>query len=127
MSENSYTFTNWDEKTSSSEDGHSVAHAAVTFVYSGAITGTGTSNLLMHYRPDGTGTFIGLEQVTGTVDGRQGSFVLSHRGHYGPDGIHDEMAVVAGSATGDLTGWTGTLVADATEGQQEVPYSLTCP
>lgn len=126
MSDGTYTYTSWDEKVSSKvDDGPSTATAAVTFVYNGVIKGEGKADLLMFYGADGFGTFIGYEQVVGTVDGRSGSFVWRHEGTYDANGIKDTIEVVPGSGTGELAGFGGTCFAEAVAGQTDVPYSLT--
>jgi len=59
---------------------------------------------------EGAGGYTALEQVTGTLDGRHGSFVLLHHGLM----VHGEttdwgVTVVPDSATGELTGLSGEM------------------
>ena len=41
-----------------------------------------TFGALMFYRADGTSTYVGVMHITGTLDGRRGSFVLQGQGSY---------------------------------------------
>lgn len=126
MAHGTYTYTKWDEKVVSEvEGGPKVAHAEVVFVYNGLITGEGRARFLLQYLPDGTGTFIGYEQVTGSVDGKAGSFVLSHNGTYDSNGISLTFEVLAGTGTGELSGLAATGSAAAAGGEKDVPYTLT--
>lgn len=63
---------------------------------------------LMFYRTDGTSSYVTLMQVTGTLDGRTGSFVLRGDGAYDGTAARGRSEVVAGSGTDGLTGITGT-------------------
>jgi len=85
----------------------------------GSIEGTVSDRWLMSYTSDGTAHFVGMTAVTGTVDGRSGTFVLQHTGRFDADGLHTDFTVVPGSGTGDLTGiaGAGTFVYTGAEGE----------
>ena len=53
--------------------------------------------------------YVAIERVTGTLGGRQGSFILQHSGHSNPAGQSLEINVVADSGTGELKGLTGSM------------------
>jgi hypothetical protein len=53
--------------------------------------------------------YVAIERVTGTLAGRQGSFVLQHSGHSNPAGQSLEINVVADSGTDQLKGLSGTM------------------
>ena len=59
-------------------------------------------------RPASAG-YVAIERVTGTLAGRQGSFVLQHSGHSNPAGQSLEINVVADSGTDELKGLSGTM------------------
>ena len=59
-----------------------VTRAVVAKTYSGDIDGTSTTEWLMSYAEDGSATFVGMERISGTVGGRDGSFVVKHDGKY---------------------------------------------
>lgn len=59
-----------------------LTEALVAKKYSGGIEGTSTTKWLMAYTPDATATFVGIERVTGSVDGHRGTLVLLHDGTF---------------------------------------------
>src|SRR5215472_12447739 len=57
----------------------------------------------------GTAGYVAMEQVTGTLHGRRGSFALQHFGSM-QDGRFDlKVQAVPGSGTGELEGIAGEL------------------
>ena len=67
-----------------------------------------------------------LMQITGTLDGRTGSFVLTGSGNYDGTTAAGESRIVPGSGTGDLAGTTGTLEIGEIhdDGRHEVRFTL---
>ncbi len=59
-------------------------------------------------KPESAG-YVAIEQVTGTLHGRTGSFMLQHSGHSSPAGQSLSINVIADSGTGDLAGLSGTM------------------
>ena len=57
----------------------------------------------------GAGVYVAVDRVTGTLDGRGGSFLMAHRGIRNADGQSLDIVIVPGSGTGQLTGITGTV------------------
>ena|SRR5690242_13545371 len=99
---------NWDEKpTRELADGHKVNRADITFGGTGDGLSSGTADGLMYYRPDGTGSYLMVMHLVGTLDGREGSFVLSGDGTFDGTTARSRLAVVEGSGTGALAGIRG--------------------
>ena len=69
---------------------------------------------LMFYRADGTSTYVTLMHITGTLDGRPGSFVLQGHGSYDGRAARGQSQVVEGSGTGELAGLSGTAQSEST-------------
>ena len=57
----------------------------------------------------GSGGYVALERVTGTLQGRNGSFVLQHRGVMDRGAQQLSVTVVPDSGTGALAGLTGSM------------------
>ena len=74
------------------------------------------------------GAYVAMERVTGTLDGRAGSFALVHRALL-RDTVPQEwtVAVVPGSGTGELAGLEGTLEVSVREGQHHYAFAYTLP
>ena len=102
--------TAWSPVTvSEPADGPAVVRISVEESFSGDIEGVGAADLLQVLRADGSASFVAIERVTATLAGRSGSFVLQDAGTLAADGVVDgDWFVVAGSATGELSGLRGT-------------------
>ena len=57
----------------------------------------------------GAGAYVAIDRVTGTLDGRSGSFLMAHRGIANADGQQLDIVIVPGSGTGQLSGITGSV------------------
>ena len=98
----------WDEQPyQESGDDAKMTAAHVVYRYRGSIEGESITEYLMSYRPDGTGVYVGLERIAGSVGGRAGSFVLQHTGTFAQHGVTGTFQVVPESGTGDLRGLRG--------------------
>ena len=75
---------------------------------------------LMFYRADGTSTYVTLMHLTGTLDGRRGSFVLQGHGTYDGTTARGQSHVVEGSGTGELAGLSGT--AESVSTHDDYPF-----
>jgi hypothetical protein len=78
--------------------------------FEGGLQGASVVEMLASNAGDqASGGYVALERVTGTLDGRRGSFVLQHSGTMSPGAMHVDVQVTPGSGTGELTGLTGRL------------------
>ena len=55
----------------------------------------------------GTGVYVAIETVKGTLKGRKGGFLLAHRGMMTKAGQDLNIDIVTGSGSGDLAGISG--------------------
>ncbi|MEP7325788.1 MAG: DUF3224 domain-containing protein [Gemmatimonadota bacterium] len=58
---------------------------------------------------EGSGGYVALELVSGTLNGRKGTFVLQHNGTMQKNVANMIVNVVPDSGTGELTGLAGTM------------------
>ena len=94
------------------ETGLPVGEAHMTKRFSGGLEGHSVTSFTGAFDPaKGIGTYIAMESIDGTLDGRRGAFNLVHsattRGE-GNERLHEFVLIVPGSGTGDLAGITGT-------------------
>ena len=82
------------------------SRAEVSYKYTGALDATSTLTYLIAYRPEG-GPVVGFEQVTGSLDGHDGSFVLRHTGSQDAGSVTARLEVVPGMGTGGLESLRG--------------------
>jgi hypothetical protein len=106
--ESMMSLKSWDEQPFSEvEGGPKLARADIAIAYTGAIDGEGTLSYLMTYHSDEDVRSVGLERVSGRLDGRSGSFVVQHDCVLEDGAAIDTITVVPGSATGELAGLRG--------------------
>ena len=58
---------------------------------------------------EGSAGYVAIEQVTGTLDGKQGSFALQHSATMNRGAPNLSIAVIPDSGTGALAGLAGTM------------------
>ncbi|GAA3493716.1 DUF3224 domain-containing protein [Streptomyces prasinosporus] len=122
-----FTFADWKENPVTPEDTlPRLANATVTNSFSGGIEAEATTcDYAIAYLTGTTGTFSGMELVSGRVDGREGTFVLEERGRFEADGtVRCSFEVVPGSGTGELTGLRGTGGFTHRHGETETAYTF---
>jgi Protein of unknown function (DUF3224) len=98
----------WDEAPFHEGGGlPKLTRATVAKKYSDGIDGASTTVWLMAYAEDGSATFVGLERLQATIDGRKGSLVLRHVGSFEDGVAKASLTVVPGSGTGELASARG--------------------
>jgi hypothetical protein len=99
----------WDEQPYDEiEGGRKLTRASVKQAFAGDVEGEGAVEWLMCYRPDQTAEFVGLQRIVGRINGRPGTFVLLQtEGIFDGQVARGRLAVVPGSATGELEGLRG--------------------
>jgi hypothetical protein len=78
----------------------------------------------------GSAGYVAIDQVTGSLDGRKGSFVLQHSGSMkrGVPALSAlSIMVVPDSGTDELTGLTGTLSINIVEGKHFYDFLYSIP
>ncbi|MEU6083265.1 DUF3224 domain-containing protein [Streptomyces sp. NPDC047108] len=118
----------WEERPAGTGgERPALAHASVTNTFSGGIRATGTTcAYAIVYVTEATGTFSGMQVLSGSLDGRAGAFALEERGSFGADGtLRCTFEVVPGSGTGELAGLRGSGDFTTRQGEASVPYAFT--
>ena len=113
-------------KPVSAED-ETPARMSINKTFTGGLTGTSTGQMMMDgVEANGARVYVALETVTGSLAGKDGSFILAHRGTLSPAGQQLSVIVVPDSGTGALAGITGTLDIDIVDGKHfyTLDYSL---
>lgn len=99
----SFQIIAWDEKPYAElEGGAKLTSASVKQSYSGGIEGTSVVEYLMVHRADQTATFVGHELITGSIEGRNGSFIIQHNGTFKNGIAKSKWVIVSSSGTGAL-------------------------
>lgn len=95
--------------------------------FHGGLTGTGEGEMLGAMGPDQSGAYVAMERVRGALDGREGSFLLVHRGVMDRGAQDLTITVVPGSGTGELTGLAGVFHLTIAGGEHRYVLDYTLP
>ncbi len=93
----------WDESPFDNQsDAPKLTRARVTKQYTGDIEGSSTTEWLMAYLDDGSAQFVGLERISGSINGREGTLVLRHVGSFKDGAAKGDLDVIDGGGSGAL-------------------------
>lgn len=96
--------------------------------YSGAIAGRSHGQMLaFRSATEGSAGYVAIEQVTGSLNGRQGSFVLQHSSLMERGTPRQSITVIPDSGTGQLTGLSGELRIEVSDGQHRYVFDYDLP
>ena len=97
--------------------------------YHGDLEGTGKGQMLTAgTEVKGSGAYVAIEKVAGTLKGRSGSFVLQHTGTMTQNAPQLTITVVPDSGTGDLKGLSGKMMINiAADGKHSYDFEYTLP
>jgi hypothetical protein len=96
--------------------------------FHGDLEGTSKGEMLMaSTEVKGSAGYVALEQVTGKLNGKTGSFILQHSATMDRGTPHLSIAVVPDSGTGELAGLTGTMNIVITEGKHSYDFEYNLP
>ena len=106
--EGTLTTVSWEEERYDAAPGQpKFTHARVVHELAGAIKGEASMCYLMVYRRDESANFVGLATVTGTVGGRDGSFVMQDIGTLENGVTRGRWTVLPGLGSGAMSGIRG--------------------
>jgi hypothetical protein len=119
-----FAIQSWDEKPCREGDNMpKLTRARVTKTFTGDLEGEGWVEYVMMYRSNGSATFVGLEQIVGSIGGKIGSFVLQRTGEFENGQAKEAYAVVPGSGTGELRNLKGEGISAVGHGMEH-PFDL---
>ena len=96
--------------------------------YHGDLEGTGKGEMLTAGTGvKGSGAYVAIERVTGTLSGRKGSFVLQHMGTMTQGTPQLAIRVVPDSGTDQLAGLAGTMNIKIDNGKHSYAFDYTLP
>ena len=105
-----------------------VGRMSLDKTFHGALSATSVGEMLaIHGGVAGSAGYVAMERVTGSLEGREGSFALQHRGVMDRGAPSLTITVVPDSGTGALAGLTGALGVEITEGKHFYSFDYTLP
>jgi hypothetical protein len=108
----------WDENPYADLEGSKrLVRSSMNGSYAGDVTGESSTEFLMAYSSEDLATYVGIERIDGTVDGRSGTFVMQVTGTFADGVARHNSTVIPGAGTGDLAGLRGQGTFEAPMGQ----------
>lgn len=96
--------------------------------FHGDLEGTSKGEMLGAGNPaTGTAGYVAIEQFTGTLNGRTGSFALQHFGTMEENKFDLLVKVVPGSGTEDFIGISGIMTIAIANGKHSWHFDYTLP
>lgn len=103
-----------DEK----DAGAAVGRFSLDKQFQGDLAGTSKGEMLaVSTAVPGSAGYVAMEQVTGTLNGRAGTFALQHTGTMTRGAFQLSVTVVPDSGTGELAGLSGKMDIKITDGK----------
>ena len=100
----------------------------LTKKFNGDLTATARGQMLSSGTlTKGSAGYVAIDQVTGTLEGRQGSFVLQHTGSMNRGVPTLSIMVVPDSGTDELAGLSGTLSINIIDGKHFYDFIYSIP
>jgi hypothetical protein len=114
--------------TEDKAEGTTLGRMSIDKQFHGDLTGTGKGEMLTGMAEvKGSGGYVAIERVTGTLQGRTGSFILQHIGVMTRGEPQLSVTIVPDSGTSQLVGITGKLTITITEGKHFYDLAYTLP
>ena len=110
-----------------SED-NSIGRFSLDKQFHGALEATSKGEMLSGMGTiKGSGGYVAIERVTGTLDGRSGTFILQHNGTMQAGVFHLNVIVIPDSATNQLSGLQGSMDIIIKDGKHSYDFTYSLP
>ncbi|MEZ4620144.1 MAG: DUF3224 domain-containing protein [Caldilineaceae bacterium] len=94
--------------------------------FAGDLIGSSKGQMVAAMTPvEGSAGYVALERVTGTLDGRHGTFALQHSSTMNRGVPQQSITVVPDSGTEELIGLAGSMVIHIVEGDHRYIFDYT--
>lgn len=116
------------EPYATAKAGTALGRMSIDKTFQGDLIATSQGEMLSAMMPtEGSAGYVAIEQVSGTLHGKQGTFVLQHFGITNAVESRLVLEVLPDSGTGELTFLTGKMTIQNREGKHtyQFDYSFT--
>lgn len=111
------------EAFATGEDGTRLGRLSIVKSFRGGLVATSRGEMLSAMTAtEGSAGYVAIEQVRGTLEGKEGTFVLQHFGVMRRGVNRLVLEVTPDSGTGDLSGLSGTMQIDITGDQHTYTF-----
>lgn len=105
-----------------------VSRLSIDKLIHGGLEATSKGEMLSAGDPkQGAAGYVAIEMVTGSLDGKRGTFALQHSATMDQHGSKLSVTIVPGSGTGELKGISGTFDIKIANGQHSYDLEYTLP
>ena len=105
-----------------------IARMSIDKQFHGGLEGTSRVEMLTASTDvKGSAVYVAIEQFTGTLAGRKGTFLLHHTGIMTRGAPQLTVSVVPDSGTGQLVGLTGEMNITIADGKHSYDFAYTLP
>jgi hypothetical protein len=109
-------------------DDNAIGRYSLDKQFHGALEATSKGEMLSGMGTvKGSGGYVAIERITGTLDGRTGTFILQHNGTMQNGVYHLNVIVVPDSGTAQVTGLQGSMEIIIKEGKHSYDFTYTLP
>lgn len=108
-------------------EGSKLGRMSIDKAFAGDLNGTSRGEMLSAMTDTkGSAGYVAVEEVTGTLNGRTGTFVLQHNATMDRGAPSLNIIVVPDSGMGELTGLTGNMAINIEDGKHfyEFEYNI---
>lgn len=114
------------EPLSGVAEGAGLGRMSLDKVFHGDLVATSCGEMLAFRSSEpGSAGYVAMEKVTGTLHGRDGSFVLQHSSTMTRGVPGQSISVVPDSGTGELVGLSGRMVITIEQGRHSYAFDYT--
>ena len=111
-----------------SSGGTTLGRMSIDKQFSGDLEGASRGEMLSAMTSvSGSAGYVAMERISGTLQGRSGSFVLHHKGTMDRGKQDASITVVPDSGTGELSGITGTMTIRVENDRHHYDLDYTLP
>src|SRR5262249_48093078 len=105
-----------------------VSRPAMDNTVQGDLKGTSQGEMLGVFTPvKGSAGYVAIERVSGTLQGRRGTFLLQHSGTMTRGAQQLSITVVPDSGTDQLPGLTGSMTIKIADGKHSYDFAYSLP
>jgi Protein of unknown function (DUF3224) len=97
-------------------DGVTLARATFDKTFHGPLSATGSVQFLS-VRAGTNAAYVAIERIEGTLEGRRGSFVVTHKATASSSAMSLTVEIVSGTGTEELQGLEGTIDIEIVDGK----------
>jgi hypothetical protein len=107
-------------------EGSSLGRMSIDKTFQGELSAESKGEMLNAMSPvEGSAGYVAIEQVSGSLSGKHGTFILQHYGTMSDGNDYLKLEVVPNSGTGELTGLAGQMVIRIENGQHYYDFEYT--